>query len=150
MELKIKKTIENVELPSYATDGAGGFDIRVYGLPEGGLYMPTGTYGVFQTGLSVEIPKGWSLLIIPRSGLGSKKGLTLRNGTGLIDSDYRGEITLTMIRDDQYSGETVHIHNGDRLAQGVLVQTPQFKFVEVEELSETIRGEGGHGSTGVA
>lgn len=150
MELKIKRVMEGVELPTYSTEGAGAFDIRAYGLPDEGVIINHGDIIKMRTGIAIEIPDGWSLMIIPRSGLGSKYGLTLANSTGLIDSDYRGEIGLTIVRNDNnVLRSLLHINNGDRVAQGILVQTPQFKIVEVDELSETVRGVGGHGSTGV-
>lgn len=150
MELKIKKVAEDVILPTYSTEGAGAFDIRAYDLSVP-VDMVNGLEYRFRTGLMMEIPKGWSLLIIPRSGLGTNYGIRIKNTVGLIDSDYRGEVSVTLSRDmfGVDHNKSLVINNGDRIAQGVLIQTPQFKIVEVDELSETKRGTGGFGSTGV-
>lgn len=142
MKIKIKRLRDNVKLPTYGTSGAAAFDfylpetIRVYGFNK--LKIPLG--------IAVEIPKGYAMLMIPRSSLGLKTSLRQSNSVGLIDSDYRGEIHLVL---DNISYKSSEIEVGQRIAQGFIIPIPTVEFEEVDELSKTDRGEGGFGSTGV-
>jgi len=143
MLLKFKKLDERAIIPRYASEEAAGLDLHVlldkpYIMKENERYM-------FPTGLSVEIPKGYVGLVFIRSSVGTKMGVRLANGVGVIDSDYRGEL---MIATHNISGGEVKFESGDRLAQMVIVSAPQFEVEEVEMLSGTERGEGGFGSTG--
>lgn len=144
MKVKVKYLEHYVgKLLHYATDDSAGFDIRAaisdeqWGLSKQ-LTIPTG--------LKLEIPKGYELQIRPRSGLAAKHGITVLNSPGTIDSDYRGEIKVILIN---HSNDVYVINNGDRIAQGVFAPIIQAQFNAVNELSETERGEGGFGSTGV-
>jgi dUTP pyrophosphatase len=101
---------------------------------------------LIKTGLFLEIPAGFECQVRPRSGLALKKGLTVLNAPGTIDADYRGEVGVILIN---LSEESVVIENGERIAQLVFAQFTQAQWEEVELLSETERGEGGFGSTGV-
>ena len=151
MFIKVKKTHVDAVIPTYGTDGAGAFDI--YSIGQGRI-QPGETYTV-RTGLSFEIPHGFALMVYSRSGHGFKCNVKLVNGTGIIDSDYRGELLIKLERfkhnddDKMYMHtETFEIKKGDRIAQGIILPVPRVSFIETEELSETARGTGGFGSTG--
>lgn len=141
MEIKFKR-LENFsgDLPLYATKGSAGFDVRSTietTLPGGGgIQIPLG--------FAVEIPEGYELQCRSRSGL-AKEGIFVTNSPGTVDSDYRGELKVLL---SNLSNRAFSIQKGDRIAQLVLNKIEQAKIVEVEELSETERGEGGFGSTG--
>jgi dUTP pyrophosphatase len=127
--------------PKFATAGAACFDLHA---AEAGDLKASSTT-VIGTGLSVEIPQGHVMLIFSRSGHGFKNGITLVNGTGVIDSDYRGEIKVGLRNAGQ---DPFEIKIGDRIAQAMILPLPQFQFVETVVLSDTERGSGGFGSTG--
>jgi dUTP pyrophosphatase len=132
---------EGLELPKYATDGAAGMDV----LAAEDVTLAPGMRHAVATGLSVAIPEGYEIQVRPRSGLALKHGVSVPNTPGTIDSDYRGELKVIMIN---HGAEPFPIHRGDRVAQLVLAPVTQARWVEVEELDETARGEGGFGSTG--
>ena len=140
--LKFKKLRKGVDLPSYSTSEAAGMDIKA----ADGAGIALGETRMIRTGLAVEIPFGWELQCRSRSGLASK-GIVVANSPGTIDSDYRGE--LCVILHNQAHLGVYEVHPGDRIAQLVLAEVPRMKIEEVEELSETDRGEGGFGSTGI-
>ena len=141
--LKIKRLRPNAKLPRRATPGSTGFDI--FACIEGnGAIMLMGTQPkLIPTGITIEVPRGYDVQIRPRSGL-SAKGVGVTFGT--IDSDYRGEILITMYLFDPKA--TFEIKHGDRIAQMVVSTIADLPLVEVEELTPTERGAGGHGSTG--
>jgi len=142
-QLKIKRLHPHAKLPKRATPGSTGFDLFAC-LEEKGRVMLMGTQPkLIPTGIAIEVPKGYDVQIRPRSGL-SAKGVGVTFGT--IDSDYRGEILVTMYLFDPNS--TFEIKHGDRVAQMVVGTTADLPLVEVEELTPTERGPGGHGSTG--
>lgn len=132
---------ENWELPQYASNGAACFDLRA--IHSGAVFVGQGK--TFSTGLSFEIPKGYVMLIYSRSGHGFKHGVRLSNCTGVIDSDYRGEVKVKLYND---SMQAFPVKAGDRIAQAMILPIPAVELVEAEELSETERGQGGFGSTG--
>ncbi len=132
---------EGLELPRYATGGAAGMDI----LSAEDIVLEPGMRHAVATGLSVAIPDGYEIQVRPRSGLALKHGVSVPNTPGTIDSDYRGELKIIMIN---HGSEAFAIHRGDRVAQLVLAPVTRASWVEVEELDETQRGEGGFGSTG--
>ena len=143
--IKIKKLSHfKGELPEYKSAMASGFDVRAC-LAEVVTLKP-GERGLVPTGLSVEIPKGYEVQVRPRSGLALKKGLTLLNSPGTIDADYRGEIKVLMIN---HSLVPVIIQDQERIAQLVVCPVFYCRLEEVKALSDTVRGEGGFGSTGV-
>ena len=110
------------------------------------LCIPAGAWAAVPTGLFFEIPSGFEIQVRPRSGLAAKHGIALLNAPGTIDSDYRGEVKILLIN----HGKTdFTIRNGDRIAQLVVASVVQAKFCAAENLSETVRGSGGFGSTGV-
>jgi len=133
---------EGLPLPAYATAGAAGMDVVS---AEDVILSPGGRHAV-ATGYAVAIPEGYEIQVRPRSGLALKHGISLPNTPGTIDSDYRGELKIIMIN---LGDEAFVIRRGDRIAQLVAAPVQLAAFVEVEELSETARGAGGFGSTGV-
>ena len=143
--LKIKNLYPNIELPTpaYATSGSAGVDLHVVGIPAAEIVEPRQTM-IVNTGIAVSIPKGYVGLITPRSGLGTK-GLVLGNLTGVIDSDYRGEIILQLWN---RGDTTITINNLDRVAQMLIVPVAQPIIEMVDELDSTERGDKGFGSTG--
>ena len=155
MNLKIRLKHKGVPLPTYATSGAGCFDIRAdtYNKLEtsDNEHWST-TIGMnesitFGTGLFFEVPQGKVLLVFSRSGHGFNSNIRLANCVGVIDSDYRGELKVKLTNDDPDS--YFEVNKGDRIAQAMLVDSNQVQFEIVEELSLTDRGAGGLGSTGV-
>lgn len=143
MTVKIINRSSN-DLPEYKTSGSAGMDIRA-NITEA-ITLSSLERTLVPTGLSIELPQGYEAQIRPRSGLAIKKGLSLVNTPGTIDSDYRGEIGVILIN---LSTETTVIEPGERIAQMVIARYEQATLVEVEVLSDTERGAGGFGSTGV-
>lgn len=141
-KIKIINQSDN-ELPSYATLGSSGMDVRA-NLSEPLVLEPLARVLV-PTGLFVEIPLSYEIQIRPRSGLAIKQGITCLNTPGTIDADYRGEIKVILIN---LSSEPQTIHPADRIAQMVVQKVEQIQWVAVSELSESDRGTGGFGSTG--
>ncbi len=134
---------KNVYVPEYQTPGAAGFDLQAAIIVP--IRIEHGTWRVIPCGIAVEIPEGWHAAVRGRSGLAVKAGIGLVHGVGTIDSDYRGEIFVPLIN---HSGTPYTVSPGDRIAQMVMIQSPQFELSEVYTLSDTVRGEGGMGSTG--
>lgn len=146
MKLKFKKMYPDVQLPEFATEGSACFDIRAY-CPYNVNIIDNGDTFIVDTGLIPEVPKGYVLKIYSRSGHGFNSNTRLVNCVGIIDSDYRGEIKVGLIKDFSHS-KPLLVSHGDRIAQGMLVKLVKTEIEEVEELSETERGNGGFGSTG--
>lgn len=143
--MKIKLINEsNNELPSYSTPGASGMDLRAF-LDEPIVINPM-EIKLVPTGIKAEVPKGYEIQIRARSGLALKHGISLVNGIGTIDSDYRGEIGVILIN---LGKEDFIINNGDRIAQMVVAKYEYAEIEEVKELTETERGPGGFGSSGI-
>ncbi|MGX1790688.1 dUTP diphosphatase [Bosea sp. NPDC055332] len=133
-------------LPAYETAGAAGLDLRA-ALPDGPLQLEPGARLLVPTGLVLELPEGTEGQVRPRSGLALRHGVTLLNTPGTIDADYRGEVKVILINHGQ---EVFTVEHGDRIAQLVVAAVLQAGIVEVEELSDTTRGAGGFGSTGMS
>ena len=133
-----------VSVPAYETEGAAGCDVHAY--IEKDVVIPAGKRAIIPTGLFTAIPNGYEIQVRPRSGLAAKKGITVLNTPGTIDSDYRGEICIILIN---LGEEDFIVHNGDRIAQLVVAPVTQGVFVPVSSLDETERGDGGFGHTGV-
>ena len=142
MKVKIK-SVSGV-LPAYETEGAAGMDIRAF-LDKPVLIDP-GCWQLIPTGLFVEIPPGYEAQIRARSGLSVNRGLTLINGVGTIDSDYRGEIKVPLLN---LGAEVFEVKNGDRIAQMVVATYERVNWVPEDKLTQTKRNEGGFGHTGV-
>ena len=131
-------------LPHYETGASAGMDLRA-NILESVTLQPL-ERAVIKTGLFIELPLGYEAQVRPRSGLAAKKGITVLNAPGTVDADYRGEIGVILVN---LSNQPFTIENGERIAQLVIAQHARAYWVEVKELSETSRGEGGFGSTGV-
>mgnify|MGYP001272101779 CR=1 FL=1 len=142
-KILIKKNSKAVKTPMYETQGSSGMDIAAF--LDGEIKIEPGEKALVPTGFSLSIPKGFEIQIRPRSGLAAKKGISVLNTPGTIDSDYRGEIKVILIN---LSKETFVVENSLRVAQMVLCPVIQASFEEVEELPNTSRGDGGFGSTG--
>lgn len=141
--LPIKRLDKTVELPSYAYEGDAGLDLRSSETVD----LAPFERRLVSTGLAIAIPDGYAGFVQPRSGLALKKGLSMANTPGLIDAHYRGELKVCAINLDPK--ETIHIEKGERIAQLVIQKVPVVTLQEVDELSQTDRGEGGFGSSGV-
>jgi dUTP diphosphatase len=144
MDLPFKRVRPEGQLPRAEHAGDAGLDLRA----AEGVTVKPGERAMVPTGVAVAIPDGHAGLVLPRSGLASKKGLTLANAPGLIDPGYRGEVFCAVVNLDRH--EPVEISAGDRIAQLVIVSLPDLAPVLVEELPESVRGAGGFGSTGTA
>lgn len=131
-------------LPNYETIASAGMDLRA-NLDESIILAPLGR-AIVKTGLFIELPIGYEAQVRPRSGLAAKKGVTVLNSPGTIDADYRGEIGVILVN---LSNEPFTIENGERIAQLIIAKHERAEWMEVEVLTETSRGEGGFGSTGV-
>ena len=140
---RIKKELNNIPLPSYATKGSAGLDI--YAAIEKPITLPHGEIEMVPTNISVEIPDGYEIQVRPRSGLAAKHGIGILNSPGTIDSDYRGEIKIIMIN---FGEEDFVIQPAERIAQLVLSKVYSAIFIETNDLNTTSRGEGGFGHTG--
>jgi len=131
-------------LPNYETIASAGMDLRA-NLSESITLNPL-ERAIIKTGLFIELPIGYEAQVRPRSGLAVKKGVTVLNSPGTIDADYRGEIGVILVN---LSNEVFVVENGERIAQLIIAKHERAEWQEVESLTETSRGEGGFGSTGV-
>lgn len=131
-------------LPHYETSASAGMDLRA-NISEPITLAPL-ERTIVKTGLFIELPVGFEAQVRPRSGLAAKFGITVLNAPGTIDADYRGEVGVILVN---LSNQEFTIQNGERIAQMVFARHEQAQFEEVDVLSETVRGEGGFGSTGV-
>lgn len=143
LTVRIKKLLPDAKLPAYGSEFAAGADL--YALTEAPLRIGPGETAVVHTGLAAEIPAGFVGLIYARSGLATKKGLAPANKVGVIDADYRGEIRVALHNHSKYEQS---VEPFERVAQLVIAPYVAAAYEEAEELSETVRGEGGFGSTG--
>jgi dUTP pyrophosphatase len=143
MTIKIINNSQHA-LPNYETLASAGMDLRA-NLTESIILNPL-ERAIVKTGLFIELPIGYEAQVRPRSGLAAKKGITVLNSPGTVDADYRGEIGVILVN---LSNEPFTIENGERIAQLVIAQHERAEWMEVTTLSETDRGAGGFGSTGV-
>lgn len=132
------------KLPAYETKGSAGVDLQAY--VQTPIVLKPLDRTLVPTGISIELPEGYEAQVRARSGLAIKHGISLVNGIGTIDSDYRGEIKVILIN---LSDEEFTINSGDRIAQMVFIKHEQAEFELADELNETERGSGGFGHTGV-
>ena len=139
----IKKLDPSVELPSYKTDGASGMDLKAF--VKEPINLKPQTSCLVPTGISVAFPSEYEIQIRPRSGLAAKNNISVLNTPGTIDSDYRGEIKIILFN---HGNEDFLINDKDRIAQMILTPVIKMNFEETDNLPETVRGEGGFGSTG--
>lgn len=147
MQINIKQLSPLAKMPTYATDGSGWFDLySINTLPR---LVQEGHPVVFDTGLAFEIPPGYGMFILSRSGCDFNFDTRLANCVGCIDSDYRGEIKVKLTCDvERDEGMPMSVMPGDRIAQACILPIPRVSFEFVDELGETARGKGGFGSTG--
>ena len=143
VKILVKKFDKNIKLPSYKTDGSSGMDLIAY--IKNKLTINPGKIAKVPTGIALAIPKNYEVQIRPRSGLAAKKGISVFNTPGTIDSDYRGEIKIILIN---LSKKPFIIKSGDRVAQMILCPVVKGKLKVVKNLPSTVRGKGGFGSTG--
>ena len=143
VKILIKKTNKKVTTPKYKTDGSSGVDLSAF-LDKKVVIKPNSSE-LIPTGLQVAIPEELEIQIRPRSGLAAKESIGVLNSPGTIDSDYRGELKIILFN---HGKEDFIINNGDRIAQMVLVPIIKMEFEEVDSLPDTVRGQGGFGSTG--
>jgi dUTP pyrophosphatase len=146
VEIKIKRlsaVFDEIPIPSYATSGSAGMDIRA--AVEDETILDPNSIALIPTNLSVEIPKGYEIQVRPRSGLAANHGIGILNAPGTIDSDYRGEIKIIMIN---LGKEKFIIKRGDRIAQLVISKVFTANLIQSEDLNHSQRGKGGFGHTG--
>ena len=140
---RLRKELNHIPLPSYATKGSAGLDI--FAAIEKPISLLHGVIEIVPTNISVEIPDGYEIQVRPRSGLAAKHGIGILNSPGTIDSDYRGEIKIIIVN---FGKEDFVIQPAERIAQLVVSKVYTAKFIETNELNNTSRGEGGFGHTG--
>ena len=143
VKVLIKKLSSDVELPSYKTSGASGMDLMAH--IKSPIIIKPKTSELIPTGLSVAFSEEYEIQIRPRSGLAAKNNISVLNTPGTIDSDYRGELKIIIYN---HGNEDFTVNNSDRIAQMILTPVVKMKLQETDELPETLRGEGGFGSTG--
>ena len=142
MKVLFKKLNDNAKMPTYGSPYSAGADLYSC---EGEVTLRPGAGHLFHTGIAMEIPAGYVGLVYARSGLACKKGLAPANKVGVIDADYRGEIMVCL---HNHSDKEQTVEAGERIAQMVIAPFLTVEYEETDELSETVRGEGGFGSTG--
>jgi len=142
VQILVKKLDKNIKLPTYKTSGSSGMDLEAY--IKSKIIIKSGKTAIIPTGIAVAIPKNYEIQIRPRSGLAAKKGISVLNTPGTVDSDYRGEIKIILIN---LSKKSFVVKSGDRVAQMILCPVVKCKLKEVKNLPISIRGKGGLGST---
>ncbi len=143
VKVLIKKLSPEVQLPSYKTSGASGMDLMAF--IKSSVIIKPKTSSLIPTGISIAFSEDYEVQIRPRSGLAAKNNISVLNTPGTIDSDYRGEIKVIIYN---HGNNDFIINNGDRIAQMILMPVVKMELEETNNLPETIRGEGGFGSTG--
>lgn len=136
---------EGLDLPAYQTEGAAGLDLAAAVPADAPLVIPPGRWRLAPTGLSIELPEGYEAQVRPRSGLALKRGVTVLNAPGTIDADYRGEVAVVLIN---HGEADFVVARGDRIAQLVVAPVLRARLELRTNLSGTVRGAGGYGSTG--
>ncbi|MBP3580186.1 MAG: dUTP diphosphatase [Clostridia bacterium] len=144
LQVNFKKLDSRAVVPTYATEFSAGADL--YAVCDEDIVIEPGKTVLIHTGLAMEIPLGCGGFIFARSGLASKKGLAPANKVGVIDADYRGEIMVAL---HNHSSQTATVSHGERIAQLVVLPFVKAEFNESESLADTVRGQGGFGSTGI-
>jgi dUTP pyrophosphatase len=142
LQVQLKMLDPELEAPSYAHPGDAGADLRA----REDVVLKPGERKLVPTGVAIALPDGFVALIHPRSGLATKHGLTIVNAPGTVDAGYRGEISVTLLNTD--ATQSIELRRGDRIAQMVIQRVEYAQFVAVDELSGSVRGSGGFGSTG--
>ena len=142
LQVQLKMLDPELEAPSYAHPGDAGADLRA----REDVVLKPGERKLVPTGVAIALPDGFVALIHPRSGLATKHGLTIVNAPGTVDAGYRGEISVTLLNTDVT--QSIELRRGDRIAQMVIQRVEHAQFIPVTELSDSVRGTGGFGSTG--
>ena len=142
LTVQLKMLDDGLEPPSYAHPGDAGADLRA----REDVLLEPGERRLVPTGVSIALPDGFVALIHPRSGLATKHGLTVVNAPGTVDAGYRGEIAVTLLNTDRH--QAIELKRGDRIAQMVIQRVEYARFLPVQDLSGSVRGGGGFGSTG--
>jgi dUTP pyrophosphatase len=142
MQINFTRLDSEAQIPTTAHIGDAAVDLHT----RLDVSLKPGERAAVPTGIAVSIPEGYAGFILPRSGHAKRDGIGVVNGPGLIDSGYRGEISVLLIN---HGSETVSFAKSDRIAQLAIVPVPEVEWIEVDSLDETVRGEGGFGSTGV-
>ncbi len=144
MKINFKKLNQNAKVPTYGSEFSAGADL--YACTNGeAVTIEAGETKLIHTGIAMEIPEGYAGLIYARSGIANKRGLAPSNKVGVVDADYRGEIMVSL---HNHSNEAQTISDFERIAQMVITPFLKVEYTEADELSDTVRGEGGFGSTG--
>jgi len=130
------------EVPAYAHPGDAGADL----VAAEAVHLGPGARALVGTGVSIALPEGYAAFVVPRSGLAAKHGITIVNSPGTVDAGYRGEIKVALLNTD--AANAYDVAPGDRIAQLIVMPVPRARFVPVDELPDSLRGEGGFGSTG--
>ena len=143
VKILVKKFDKNIKLPAYKTSGSSGMDLMAY--IKNKITINPGKIALIPTGIALAIPENYEIQIRPRSGLAAKKGISVLNTPGTVDSDYRGEIKIILIN---LSRKSFIVKLGDRVAQMIICPVAKGKLQEVKNLPRTVRGKGGFGSTG--
>lgn len=130
------------EPPVYAHPGDAGADL----VSAEAVHLAPGQRALVGTGVRIALPEGYAAFVVPRSGLAAKHGITVVNSPGTVDAGYRGEIKVTLLNTDATEGYDIAV--GDRIAQLIVMPVPRARFIPVEELPDSVRGDGGFGSTG--
>ncbi len=143
IDVKIKYLSENAVCPEYSTDGSLGMDLSA--ALDKPLTIKAGERALIPLGFAIQIPEGWGAFVFPRSGLSFKKGITMANCVGVIDTDYTGEVKVSAIN---LSDKDYTVNPGDRVAQLVFLPVEKARFIQADSLDDTERGAGGFGSTG--
>jgi dUTP pyrophosphatase len=142
LEIQVRRLDPSVPLPTYALPGDAGADL----VTTEAVVLGPGERAVLPTGIAMAIPPGYAAFVHPRSGLAARMGVALVNAPGTIDAGYRGEIKVIVVNLDPR--QPVRFSAGDRIAQLVVQRVEYVRFVETDELPDSVRGTGGHGSTG--
>ena len=146
IEIKQLNNFGDLQMPTYETELAAGVDLRAAIGDDSKVVLQPGQRALIATGLAMALPPGYEAQIRPRSGLAYKHGISVVNTPGTIDADYRGEVKILLIN---HGAEAFSVNRGDRIAQMIIAPVTQAVFNVVDELSETQRGAGGYGSTGI-
>lgn len=143
MQITYQRTAPAAQQPTMGSEGAACFDF--YALLTESVFIEPQSKTIIKTGIAVEVPKGFVMLLFSRSGQGFNNNVRLANCVGVIDSDYRGEIMAALANDN--TTRVIEVKPGERIVQGMLLAAPNYKFIEAESLSDTKRGKKGFGST---
>jgi dUTP pyrophosphatase len=147
MKVKIKRLHSSAQLPAYIRPGDSAMDL--FACLEETIKIPPGERRIIQCGFALEMPEGYGMFIIPRSGLSVRHGVTVHNAPGLVDTNFRGEVRVIVHNEMRMYNESFEVFHGARIAQALILPVPTIEWVEVRELSESARGDKGFGSSGV-